>query len=74
MLALCSRLGIAAAAEDLPAATLREADELFLTSSTRGVQALVRVDGEPVGGGEPGRHTARIASELGAAMTSAGGA
>jgi D-alanine transaminase len=33
---------------------LRAADEIWLTSSTREVQAIVRLDGRPVGNGKPG--------------------
>jgi branched-chain amino acid aminotransferase len=60
VLELCRQLDIAAAEQDLPPATLKEADELFLTSSTRGVQALVEVDGAAVGTGEPGPTTRRL--------------
>jgi branched-chain amino acid aminotransferase len=40
---------------------LREADEAFLTSSTREVQPLVAIDGRPVGDGRPGPATRRLA-------------
>ena len=40
------------------------ADEAFLTSSLRGVRPLVRVDGRPIGNGEPGPLTAAIAAAL----------
>ena len=33
---------------------VREADELWLTSSTKEVLAVTKLDGEPVGGGKPG--------------------
>lgn len=46
---------------ELPEAALRAADELFLTSSTREVQPLVELDGRPVGTGEPGDVTRRLA-------------
>jgi branched-chain amino acid aminotransferase len=46
---------------ELPEAALREADELFLTSSTREVQPLVELDGRPIGTGEPGEVTRRLA-------------
>lgn len=45
----------------LPANVLREAEELFLTSSTREIQPLVALDGQPVGSGEPGPVTVRLA-------------
>ena len=40
---------------------LRSADEAFLTSSTREVQPLVAIDGNPVGDGRPGPVTQRLA-------------
>ena len=36
---------------------LRSADEAFLTSSVRGVMPVVRVSGQPIGGGQPGSIT-----------------
>jgi branched-chain amino acid aminotransferase len=54
------RLSDGAEAE-LPEGVLGEADELFLTSSTREVQPLVELDGRPVGSGEPGQITRRLA-------------
>ena len=44
VLELCSTLGIAHEELTLPVASLREADEAFLTSTTREVQAIARVD------------------------------
>jgi branched-chain amino acid aminotransferase len=41
---------------------LAHADEAFLTSSTREIQPLVAVDGRPVGSGEPGPVTSRLAA------------
>jgi branched-chain amino acid aminotransferase len=46
---------------ELPRAVLREADELFLTSSTREVQPLVELDGRPVGSGQAGEVTRGLA-------------
>jgi branched-chain amino acid aminotransferase len=46
---------------ELPEEALREADEAFLTSSTREVQPLVELDGRPVGTGEPGEVTCGLA-------------
>lgn len=46
---------------------LRNADEAFLTSSVRGVRPLVRVDGRPIGRGEPGHWTRKIATAVEAA-------
>ncbi len=43
-------------------ADLRAADEVFLTSTVRGVAPVTRLDGEPVGGGRPGPVTVRAAA------------
>jgi branched-chain amino acid aminotransferase len=42
---------------------IAEAQEAFLTSSTREVQPLVAVDGKPVGDGLPGPVTSRLAED-----------
>jgi branched-chain amino acid aminotransferase len=56
-------LRLSAGAEtEIPATALHDADELFLTSSTREIQPLVAVDGRPVGTGEPGEITHRLAA------------
>jgi D-alanine transaminase len=39
---------------------LRSADEIWLTASTREVQAVTRLDGKPVGDGKPGPVWRRI--------------
>jgi branched-chain amino acid aminotransferase len=41
----CAEAGIPSAEEPLPLAALRDADEAFLTSTVREVQAIARVDG-----------------------------
>lgn len=38
----------------LSAAELRDADEVWITSSTKEILAVTRLDGKPVGNGEPG--------------------
>jgi branched-subunit amino acid aminotransferase/4-amino-4-deoxychorismate lyase len=45
-------------------ATLRGADEVFLTSSLRGVRPVVRIDGRNVRGGDPGPISLRLANWL----------
>jgi branched-subunit amino acid aminotransferase/4-amino-4-deoxychorismate lyase len=42
-------------------AQISVADEMFLTSSTREIVPITRVDGQPVGSGVPGRVTLRLA-------------
>jgi D-alanine transaminase len=48
------------AVRDISEAEVREADELWLTSSSREVQAIVQLDGLPVGKGLPGDHYRRM--------------
>jgi branched-chain amino acid aminotransferase len=60
VLRLCAELGIEAGEVELARDVLRSADELFLTSSTREVQALVRVDGLQIAAGKAGPVTRRI--------------
>jgi branched-chain amino acid aminotransferase len=61
VLGLCGALGLKAEEMEIPAAALLEANELFLTSSTREVQPLVELDGRAVGDGGPGAVTRRLA-------------
>jgi branched-chain amino acid aminotransferase len=61
VLAICAELGLGGHENELPATVLADADELFLTSSTREVQPLVEVDEHPVGDGSPGEITTRLA-------------
>jgi branched-chain amino acid aminotransferase len=61
VLRLCVEHRIDAHERRLPPTALAEADEAFLTSSTRELQPLVAVDGRPVGPGEPGMLTRGLA-------------
>jgi branched-chain amino acid aminotransferase len=61
VLRACREEGLDCAEAELPASVLDEAEELFLTSSTREVQPLVAVGGRPVGDGQPGPVTRRLA-------------
>jgi branched-chain amino acid aminotransferase len=54
-------LSLGATEANLPAGALQEADELFLTSSTREIQPVVEIDGRPVGVGRPGEVTTNLA-------------
>ncbi len=47
-------------ARKVPASEVREADEVFVSSTAGGVIPVTRVDGEPVGGGAPGPVTLRL--------------
>ena len=54
-------LALGAVERTMSPADLLQADETFLTSSTREMQPLVAIDGQPVGTGEPGPVTRRLA-------------
>jgi D-alanine transaminase len=54
VLELAAAVGISIELRGIPEAEVRSADELWLTSSTREVQAIVALDGKPVGAGRPG--------------------
>ncbi len=54
MLELATANAIPFRVEPVPESTLRGADEIWLTSSTREVQAITELDGTPVGTGKPG--------------------
>jgi branched-chain amino acid aminotransferase len=57
---LCGTLGIPLRIEPVPAADLRRADEVFLTSSGGGVLPIARIDGQPIAGAWPGPITRRL--------------
>lgn len=54
VLHLAQTAGLAVRETDIPEATLRAADELWMTSSTRAVIPITRLDGQAVGAGRPG--------------------
>lgn len=54
VLELAQANGMAYEVRDIGEAEARKADELWLTSSGREVQAIVELDGQPVGSGQPG--------------------
>ena len=45
---LCARLGIPLRLTSLPAAAVRDADEVFLTSTGGGILPIARIDGRPL--------------------------
>jgi branched-chain amino acid aminotransferase len=59
-------LGLSVRQSKVRYATLRAADEIFLTSSLRGVRPVVRIDGRNVRGGDPGPIARRLAERLSA--------
>ncbi|MGA9991660.1 MAG: D-amino acid aminotransferase [Thiobacillaceae bacterium] len=54
VLELAAENGMATQVRDIEEMEVRSADELWLTSSSREVQAIVTLDGKPVGSGLPG--------------------
>lgn len=52
--------GVPVDLEPLPAAALADADEIFISSTTREILPVVRVDGRIVGSGSPGPLTRRL--------------
>jgi D-alanine transaminase len=54
-------------------AEVESADELMLSSATKEVLAITRLDGRPVGSGEPGPVFARLHAAYQQAKASAGG-
>lgn len=65
VLELAGKLGVDAAEESLPLSALATADEAFITSSTREVQAISSVDGHPLPAA-PGPITRRLAEAFSA--------
>ena len=60
VLHLVRRLGIPLRYARLPIEEIPSLEEAFLTSSSRGVVPIVRIDGQLVGSGEPGAITRRL--------------
>ena len=60
VLELCDALAIPLRVGALPADTLADADEVFLSSTGGGVLPIAKVDGKPVGAGFPGPVTQRL--------------
>jgi D-alanine transaminase len=60
VLELAERAGLASREADVPVAALRNAEEVWITSSTREVMPVTRLDGQLVGSGKPGACWQRI--------------
>ena len=60
VLELCGALGIPAEQQVLDDPDLFDADEAFLTSTTREIVPIVAVDARPIGPGQPGPTTRRL--------------
>lgn len=57
---LARQHGLDCREQDIPVATLAEADEIWLTSSTKEILPVTHLDGRPVGDGRPGPVWARM--------------
>lgn len=57
---LARQLGIGCELADIPVKRLREADEIFITSTAGGVMPVTRLDGASVGNGEVGPLTQQL--------------
>lgn len=57
---LCRETNLDAVAMPVPAASVATADEVFVTTTAGGIVPVTRVDGRPVGNGQPGPVTLRL--------------
>ncbi len=60
LLKLANEMGLPVVQRPLPLAEQARWDEAFLTSTSRHVLPLVRIDGQPIGNGRPGLVTLRL--------------
>ena len=60
VLELADEMGIPTAVEQFGTDVLRDAEEIFITSTAGGVMPATTLDGEPVGTGKPGPVTLRL--------------
>jgi len=68
LLDLARKMGLQVVEGFFCLADIAEADEMFLTSSTREVVPIARVDGRPIGNGRPGPITKMLLREYRAAI------
>ena len=71
VLELARRAGLPVAQRAVTDAELRAADEVWLSSSTRELLPVTRIDGQPVGSGRPGPVWARLHADYQAAKAAA---
>lgn len=71
VLACCQQLQIATAERRLTTHEVEDADEIFVTSSVRGVVAVTRLEGQPIGDGVVGPITQKLATAYAARMSRA---
>jgi len=55
---------------DITLEEIRTAKEAFVTSTTKNILPVMQLDGHPIGNGQPGRVTERLAGELKAEIIS----
>jgi len=60
VLELAERHGLRTLEEDVPASALGDADEVWVSSSTKEVVPIIAIDDQPVGDGRPGPVWERI--------------
>jgi len=65
---LARDMGLEVVAGSFDVGDIAHADEMFLTSSTREVVPIARVEGKPVGSGKPGPVTQMLLREYRAAI------
>lgn len=73
VIAVARAAGVPCVETRVTAPELRHADEVFITSSTRGVLPVTRIDGEPVGDGRPGAVARRLRELYEAAVVARAG-
>ncbi|MEE8122955.1 MAG: aminotransferase class IV [Alphaproteobacteria bacterium] len=57
---LCQELGVPVTLAPLPVARLRQAEEIFITSTAGGIMPVTKIDGAAIGDGRPGALTKRL--------------
>ncbi len=60
ILSIARQAGISTRETRVPATLLKQVDEIWITSSTKGVLPVTTLDGRPVGDGRPGEMWARV--------------
>ena len=60
VLELAEQAGMTIEQRPIPAAELTDADEIWITGSTKEILAVIEVDGDTIGNGRPGNHFHRL--------------
>lgn len=64
LLELCAEVGVKMEERALSAEDVRQADEMFLSSTLREIVPVTSVDGKPVGSGRPGPFTSKLSEQF----------